>query len=177
MVPANKSLCISILTSLFLGVTTAHAEDLQQADYVLKPFSTDFQRLAKIAGLWERKKTDTQGETDVQVEYRLTSGNTALVERLFKDSPHEMVSVYHDDGRSIMMTHYCGFGNQPRMRAKGFDGETLRFEFLDGSNMESNRESHMLAMTIKFLDDGRMQHEWEMYMDGQKQQTVSLTLG
>ena len=26
-------------------------------------------------------------------------------------SPEEMVSVYHDDGTGIMMTHYCGLRN------------------------------------------------------------------
>jgi len=87
-----------------------------------------------------------------------------------------MVSIYHDDGDSIMMTHYCGLGNQPRMRAKGFADGTLRFDFVDGSNMASKKEIHMGALTIKFLGEDRMQHEWDLFADGKKKQTVTLSL-
>ena len=62
------------------------------------------------------------------------------------------------------------------MRAKSFDGGKLRFQFVDGSNMKSGKETHMHALTIKLLDDDRMIHEWELYADGKKQQTVVITL-
>ena len=149
MVSAIKWLHIFLIASLVVAVRTGRAEDLSKGGYILKPFSKDFQRLAEaMVGTWKGKKVDDEGEMDIEVQYRLTSGNSALVERLFKDSPHEMISIYH----------------------------TLRFEFVDGTNMASEKETHMRSLTVKFLDRDRMQHEWDLYADGKKQKTVTLTL-
>ena len=126
--------------------------------------------MAELQGLWTGKKMDMQTgkKVDIQVEYRLTSGNSALTELLFKDSPQEMLSVYHDDGQGITMTHYCGLGNQPRMHARGIQDNKIGFQFKDGGNMASPDEMHMHSLTITFLDSDRIQHEWQLYRDGKK---------
>ena len=145
----------------------AEREKLEAGMYALKPLSNDFQRLATIAGTWHGQKKDHNGQwMDIVVEYRLTSGNSALVETLLKDSPMEMVSIYHDDGDSIMMTHYCGLGNQPRMRASGFDDNELRFKFVDGSNMASPTETHMGSLTLTLLDENRIRQQRQLIEDG-----------
>jgi peroxiredoxin len=150
---------------------------LKPGGYILKPFSADFQRLAGLAGRWKgQKNTPEGGKMDIEVEYRLTSGNSALVERLFKDSPQEMVSVYHDDGDGIMMTHYCGLGNQPRMRAQRFEKDRIVFAFVDASNMASRDEPHMHALTITLSGDDRITHEWAMYEKGEKTHTEAFEL-
>src|SRR5258708_4442203 len=77
--------------------------------------SADFERLKSLIGVWQGTETGGHGPADVRVEYRLTAGGSALEEKLFPGTPHEMVSVYYDEDGKLGMTHYCMLGNHPRM--------------------------------------------------------------
>jgi hypothetical protein len=48
-----------------------------------------------------------------------------------------MVTVYHQDGQDLRMTHYCSAKNQPRMKASSVspDGNVVSFEFVDATNL------------------------------------------
>ena len=48
-------------------------------------------------------------------EYRVAANGSVVVERNFPDTPKEMISVYHDRGGKLSMTHYCALANQPQM--------------------------------------------------------------
>jgi len=41
---------------------------------------------------------------------------------------HEMTNVYHMDGPTLVMTHYCAAGNQPRLRAASGTSGTIDFK-------------------------------------------------
>jgi hypothetical protein len=62
------------------------------------------------------------------------------------------------------------------MRATTFDGNRIRFDFVDGSNRASPDEPHMHALTMTLLDENRIQHEWEMHKDGKKQHSEKFIL-
>ena len=47
----------------------------------------------------------------------------------------QMVTLYHPDGASLLMTYYCSMGNQPRMRSKGAGEGKLAFAYLDATNI------------------------------------------
>jgi hypothetical protein len=49
----------------------------------------------------------------ISAEYTLTGGGSVLMEVL-----GGMSTAYHLDNGTLMLTHYCGAGNQPRMRVK-----------------------------------------------------------
>ena len=67
-----------------------------------------------------------------------------MVEVLFPGSEHEMVTVYHQDGDDLLLTHYCSARNQPRMKCNGeAEPNLLRFEFVDATNMRSTNDPHM----------------------------------
>ncbi len=158
----------SIVTLLlFLPVATADSGE-KKHDFHLKPISEQFLSLGRLVGTWEGKKKDHDGNLqDVIVKYRLTAGGSALVEELFPGTAEEMISVYHDDGDSVLMTHYCGFGNQPRMRStKDSKKDKVSFKFVDGGNMNSPADPHMGALTISFLGKDKIAHEWSMFKDG-----------
>ena len=75
--------------------------------------------LAQLDGKWCKVDAEkTYGPR--MAEYRVTASGTAVVETLFPGSDHEMVSVYTKDKKSgdLLMTHYCGLGNQPRSAAR-----------------------------------------------------------
>ena len=42
----------------------------------------------------------------------------AVMETLDGPDAIQMITVYHPDGASLLMTHYCSMGNEPRMRSK-----------------------------------------------------------
>lgn len=136
---------------------------------LLKPVSKDFQQLRKIAGLWKGQMPGHDGKPmELLVEYKLTSSKSVLVERYHKGSPMEMMSMYHDDGDGIMMTHYCGLGNQPRMKARGLKDGAFEFKFVDGTNMKSTNEMHMGGMKLTIVDKDRIRHHWTLFQGGKK---------
>ena len=46
--------------------------------------------------------------------YGVTAAGTAVMEALFPETDHEMLTVYHLEGNDLVLTHYCAMGNQPR---------------------------------------------------------------
>src|SRR3989304_768334 len=72
-----------------------------------------------------------------------TDGGSAILETLFPGTPHEMVSVYYDDGGKLGMTHYCMLGNQPQMTLKKADGNRIDLVFVSGGNIDPKQSPNM----------------------------------
>jgi hypothetical protein len=124
-------------------------------------------RLKSLTGAWEGTGGDDGGEFPTRVTYRVTGGGSAVLETLFADTPHEMISVYHKDGDRLVMTHYCAMGNQPRMRlAEGSTPQELRFDFDGGSNFDPARDPHIHSGWIKILSTDRIEAEWSAFSAG-----------
>src|SRR5262252_7077945 len=71
--------------------------------------------LKKLAGTWQGNAKMGDKTMAVTIVYELTAGGSAVLERLFPGTPHEMISVYTSDGDGVAMTHYCALGNHPKM--------------------------------------------------------------
>jgi hypothetical protein len=80
-----------------------------------------------------------------------------------------MMSVYHLDNDRLVMTHYCGQGNQPRMRAGKLEGGVLRFSLVDVTNLSRPEASHMVAVTFTFTDHDRFRQDWMNRADGKEE--------
>src|SRR5215218_10052120 len=93
------------LSALFLLAAVVSADDPKPAAK-----TPAFEQLKKLAGDWEA--TMSEGGK-VTVRYKVTSGGSAVVETIMPGAEHEMVTVIHPDGDSILLTHYCMLGNQP----------------------------------------------------------------
>jgi hypothetical protein len=130
-----------------------------------------FEKLKTLVGEWEGKLPD--GKT-ARVNYRLTAVGSALVETLMPGDPKEMVTVYHPDGESVMLTHYCAARNQPRMRAKPQAGEIkeLAFGFVDVTNLASPGAGHMRDLVITFLDEDHFTARWTYRKEGKDEPEV-----
>jgi hypothetical protein len=128
-----------------------------------------FSRLKSLVGEWE---ADTQ-MGKAHVTYELIAGGTALVERERGEKMPEMMTVYHLDGKRLILTHYCMAGNQPRMQAQSFDPATgeLQFRFLDATNLTSPDAGHMHNVTLHIVDDRHLATEWQFYENGQPKMT------
>jgi hypothetical protein len=82
-------------------------------------------RLKSLAGEWE----GVEGSNKTTATYTIVSGGHVVMESMKMPAPEpDMVTMYHRDGTSLVTTHYCSLGNQPRMRAAeaSADGKTIR---------------------------------------------------
>lgn len=123
-----------------------------------------FERLKLLEGTWAGTAGSGSEASPVEVTWELSAAGTALIERQFAGTNNEMMSIYHRDGRDLVMTHYCAMGNQPRMR---FDaGESVSnlytFRFNGGTNIGRN-ETHVHAGTIQFVNANQIRAEWMVY--------------
>lgn len=120
--------------------------------------TADFERLRSLVGRWHGTIEWTGARTDkgeMDAEYTLTGHGTAVVENLVSGGETVMTSVYHRDGPTLRMTHYCGVGNQPRLRAEPADPahpERLRFVFVDATNLGDPPGPHVDGVELRFLD-------------------------
>jgi hypothetical protein len=122
---------------------------------------------AKLAGEWVGKGKHGDAEHDAKVSYKVTSGGSAVVETIDPGGDHEMVTIIHPDGDSLLLTHYCMLGNQPQMRAKPKAGDKkVAFEFVKATNMKSENDMHMRTVTYTFVDKDTLVAEWTTYVDG-----------
>jgi hypothetical protein len=126
-----------------------------------------FDRLKSLTGSWEGK--NIQG-MPIQVTFRDTAGGSALMSEIHGHGPENMISMFHLDGPNrLLLTHYCGAGNQPRMAATiAPDGKTITFDFFDGTNIPSPESGHMQRVVIAMLDTNHHTEDWTFLDHGKE---------
>ena len=135
-----------------------------QADNSTAP---DFGPLASLIGEWQGK--DPEGKP-MNASYQWTGSGTSLVETMTKAQKPVMMTMYHADKGSLMLTHYCKLGNQPRMRADmpKSDVKTLAFNFVDITNLANLTDAHMRKVSFTFQDQDHFTQEWMLSKDGKE---------
>ncbi len=131
-----------------------------------KPSSPMFDRIKSLAGEWQGKMSDG---TPVETTYRVVSNGSAVMNVLDPGGPFEMVTMFHQDGPAVMVTHYCAMGNQPRMLARSMTKpNVIEFSFKDVTNLTSPAEGHMAGLILTFVDADHHRQEW-VSQDGGKE--------
>jgi hypothetical protein len=118
-----------------------------------------FDQLRTLTGSWEGK--NSQGKP-VQVVFRDTAGGSALLSEIIGEGREDMISMIHLDGPNrLLMTHYCGVGNQPRLAATvSPEGKTYTFNFIDGTNLASPDAGHMQRVVFTIIDVNHHTEDW-----------------
>jgi hypothetical protein len=125
-----------------------------------------FDALKTLAGSWAGK--GSQGQP-LQVSYRVTAGGSALMSEITGEH-EDMVTMFHPDGTRLLMTHYCGAGNQPRMVGTASpDGKTITFNFLDATNLAAAQPGHMGRLVVTLVDANHHTEDWEFMGNDGKQ--------
>ena len=128
-------------------------------------------KLASLVGTWQSEgdmNHDGKSES-FNIAYKLTAGQSALVETLMAGTPQEMITVYTRDKDDFVATHYCMLRNQPRMRAKDTLADNkLAFEFVDATGLASPNDAHMHSLAIEFTDNDHIVQTWSHYKDGKE---------
>ncbi|MGD0213588.1 MAG: hypothetical protein ABSB87_10175 [Terriglobales bacterium] len=130
-----------------------------------------FDLLKRMEGNWAGK--NQQGET-VHVSFRLTAGGSALMSEIQGRGREDMITMFHMDGDRLLMTHYCGAGNQPRMKVIASDAQSVSFEFFDGTNIGPG-DGHMQHVTFTQPDSNHHMEEW-VFLDHGKEMKAIFTL-
>src|SRR5262249_41943016 len=125
-----------------------------------------FEQFKALAGDWVGKEVGKEG-MEVRVNYKVTSGGTAVVETLFPGSDHEMVTVIHPDGSDLLLTHYCVLGNQPQMKGSATaESPKIEFKFVRATNLKSENDMYMHDVTFTISDKDTFHSEWTHFKDG-----------
>ena len=142
------------LLALAIGLTALATSALAAKD------ESAFEKLKSLAGTWKGDAQVGDSKVPTTVKYRVVSGGSAVEETIMPDDPHAMVTMYYMDGKSLVMTHYCHFGNQPRMKlAAASSSSTLQFDFAGGSNIKPGAP-YMHSLTMKVLAPDHIQAQW-----------------
>lgn len=154
----KRSLVVVVLNLAVLCGMPARSEPLAEAS---------FSKLKSLAGEWRGK---TPKGREVRLSYQVIAGGTTVMEvfRYHGDDANAMYTLYHLDGDKLMLTHYCVSNNQPRMRAVFPSGEpdTLRFTFLDATNLANTNDGHMRQAVLRFIDADHIANEWTYSQGG-----------
>ena len=171
----KKILAVSLMTGLIWLAGSAAAGEYHH-DIPKKPVSAELERMKGLAGVWKGSSVTGGKEEPATVEYALTSGGSAVVEKLFSGTDHEMVSVYHDRKGKLSMTHYCMLGNQPVLDLKASNSHEMSFELKKKFGIDSKKETHMHALRLSMPDDKTLVQDWTLYVNGKPAGVTTIKL-
>jgi hypothetical protein len=146
----TKSKCVAIALFVVLAAAAVLAQSSAQKS---------FDHLKSLTGSWEGKSADGHA---LEVSFRDTAGGSAVMSEIHGHGPENMISMFHLDGPDrLLITHYCGAGNQPRMQASASpDGKTITFTLVDATNLSSPDAGHMQQLVIAMLDANHHTEDW-----------------
>ena len=120
----------------------------------------EWQKLKTLVGQWEGTM-DVDGKSmPTSVDVRMTGDGSAMMHLLGKDTPFEMVTMIHPDGRRLLATHYCAAHNQPRMAlVPSKAANQVAFQYIDGTNIAPG-DVHMRSVVFTFTDADHHEEAW-----------------
>ena len=131
------------------------------------PKHARFDQLKKLEGTWVAVGKDGKATDQIVSVFKVTAAGSAVQETIFPGAAHEMISVYHLDGKDLVMTHYCALRNQPRMKADAAaPANKLAFTFIGGANIDPGKDMHMHEGSITILDDNTIESTWQAWDKG-----------
>ncbi len=127
-----------------------------------------WQMIKSLAGNWEGLMEENGKKTPTVVEVRVTGDGSAVMHVMAKNTPNEMVTMFHPDGDRILATHYCAAHNQPRMAlVKAEAANQVAFEFVDGTNIAPG-DMHMKRLVLTVVDADHHSESWTAVADGKE---------
>ena len=159
-------LLLLTLSALCCALTTSAGEP------PARPYtgSPEFEKLKALAGSWQARVDMGQGPMTVNTHYRVISGGSAVEERMFPDTPKEMVTLYHEKDGRVVLTHYCMLCNRPSMTLVKSDDKSLTFDLAKDCDIKADTEKHMHSAVFTFVDADHLTQNWTLYDQGKPQE-------
>ncbi len=130
----------------------------------------EFDQLTGLAGRWKCTGPDAA----VDITYRLVSNESALVETFVPSSGGETLTIFHFDSPSLIATHYCAQGNQPRLALQSVTAGTFDFRFRDATNLPDPSVAHLDQLELELIDADRIERQ-ETYVSGDQKEIGRLS--
>ena len=134
-----------------------------------------FEKLKSLVGEWEARDGVSYGGKPIRISYKVVSQGSGVMETYTQVGVDiiEMVTVYHLDGDSLALTHFCAVNNQVRLRAEppAEGSNALRFSFVDATNLTVSHKDVMRDLVITFADKDHFTQAWTWRMTNDKGQT------
>jgi hypothetical protein len=120
------------------------------ASATLGSSETAFETFKGFEGNWAIRSG--QKSLPFEMTYAIGSNGSIVTEQFGKE-----LSVFYRDGQSLLMTHFCNAGNQPRLRLRE-NGQPGVFEFktFDVTNLPSADADHVDRVVYRIIDDKTM---------------------
>lgn len=151
---------------LLLGSTLAWANKSETTSAMpKKPESATFTLMKKMVGTWDVE--DTKDKNKFKIVYSMASSDRCIKETMDMGN-HSMDTLYCDNGDSVIATHYCAAGNQPRLKSMPLaaNAKTVTFDFLDATGMSSPDEGHMHKLVMDMPGTDKVTAKWSFYEKG-----------
>lgn len=162
-----------VMGMIFAG--TGFAMDAEHKMPPAKAGSAEFEKIKSLAGTWKGTVV-TEGKAEpAEINYKVTSNGSAVVETLFPGKPEEMVSVYHDDENGkLSMTHYCAIGNQPQLDLKKSEPGKIELDLSPHSKLASSQ--HMHGLNLSFEGADKLTQSWTCFEGGKANHTTVISV-
>jgi hypothetical protein len=161
------SLCASLLMASTLWLNAGDAPQPPSQPQA-KAASPEFERMKTLVGTWQGKTDMGQGPVEITIKYRLIAAGSVLEERIAPGTPNEMVTMYYDKDGKLALTHYCMLGNRPAMALKASDAKSLTFDFDCACGINTEKESHMHALVLRFDDADTITSSCKAMIEGKE---------
>lgn len=152
-----KKIIVWMLAVLVSGAVWAG--DMPEGWAPPKP-SAELQRMKALEGNWTATEKTETGSKTTMIQYKVTSGGTAVTETIDPGTSHEMISVYHDKAGKLSMNHYCMLGNQPEMDLKSSTESKIELSESAASQAFLNGQLRMSSLTIEQPDVNTLVATW-----------------
>jgi hypothetical protein len=129
-------------------------------------------KLQALAGEWQGQ--DAEGN-QVKSSFVPIASDTAVMETLtMTEEKDDMVTLYSQDGDSILLMHYCPTNNQPRMRAvpERMPIKELVFSFQGAGNLPDVSVGHEHKLVLGFDDPDHITERWTWRNKGKDTEMV-----
>lgn len=171
---------IAILTVLLFSsvIISSYADPPnEKGEHHMVPVtgSKELEKLKTLAGTWQGTTVMDGKEMPVTVTYKTSSNGSIVVETLFPDTPHEMVSVYYDENGKLGMTHYCAMDNQPHLTLDKSSDAGMELVFANGTNLNPAKDGYMHDVSFDFKDNNNMVQAWTSYENGKEKDVSTFT--
>ena len=105
-----------------------------------------FEKFKSLQGKWA---IHAEGKTfPFEMSYEIGSKGSIVTEQFGKE-----LSVIYRDGESLLMTHFCNAGNQPRLRLKeSSQPGLLEFQMFDMTNLKTTDAAHVGKIIYRIID-------------------------
>jgi hypothetical protein len=165
----RRVVLVWVVLGLLAGAAVAYAQEKEAGMKTSAIAQTpEWLTIKSLVGTWEGVVEMGGKKVPTLVEMHMTGDGSAVMHVMDRDTPHEMVTMFHPDGDRLLATHYCSAHNQPRMAlVKGAKANQIAFEFVDGTNIGPG-DGHMKGLVLTITDTDHHDEAWT-YVEGGKE--------